>query len=890
MKEKEKKKNTGKISVPELLVPAGGKEQLRAAVANGADAVYLSGTSFNARINADNFSDSDLQEAVAFAHEHGVRVHIALNTLLRSCETEEAVSFARSCRSWGADALILQDRGLAARLREELPDIALHLSTQGTVYDSRGVREAVQAGFQRVILARELSLSEIAGICAQTDAEIEIFAHGAICISYSGQCHLSYVIGGRSGNRGTCAQPCRLPYTLMRRKNGSFDEIGGQSGKYLLSPADLCLLGHLQEIAETGVSSLKIEGRMKSPEYVAVVTGIYRRHLDLLAEGGPSRVTEKEYEQLCTVFNRGGMTDSYFYGDSGAALMSCDLPKHRGIPLGTVISCDPRKRHIVVRLSGDLSVGDGVEIRDGEKRYGNIVTYLNDRGNMQKKAQKGQTVTIGDIDGRIRPGSRIFKISDRELKKNAEQSWQKIQGRIPVDITVRIQEGEPVLLRAAAPLWRAEKNGISAVAEVRSDSAAERAVKKVLRKTDVIRQAEKTGGTPYYLNQCSVSITGSPMVPASVLNTLRRKALENLTRQRLQRMKDTETREKENEFAASYRLQECQIPPKPEDPAAKATERKEAREKEDQADRRISLYFFDTDENEKKAVMFLRTAAEEQRKKIKSEGKREEAEAELDIIIPLHRFLADPSLFLEEAKKLSPAAHIVPYLPAITKNLKSEKLERDAALLEELGRSGRIKAVMLAHAGQKSLFQEKNILCFGDESLNLSNDLSVFASLSGGLSRVMLSNELPDGDLEEIAVSVSGRSPEGAAALEILAYGRIPVMYTEHCAVGMRDDETACKSLSDSGKDGRHYYCRQGNYFLRDRKGADFPLICDCSTCRMEILSHRSFDRRTLFQRLQRNPALKRLPSARIYIYDETPEQIIRIVESLTEMQNCEFE
>ena len=224
MKEKEKKKNTGKISVPELLVPAGGKEQLRAAVANGADAVYLSGTSFNARINADNFSDSDLQEAVAFAHEHGVRVHIALNTLLRSCETEEAVSFARSCRSWGADALILQDRGLAARLREELPDIALHLSTQGTVYDSRGVREAVQAGFQRVILARELSLSEIAGICAQTDAEIEIFAHGAICISYSGQCHLSYVIGGRSGNRGTCAQPCRLPYTLMRRKNGSFDE------------------------------------------------------------------------------------------------------------------------------------------------------------------------------------------------------------------------------------------------------------------------------------------------------------------------------------------------------------------------------------------------------------------------------------------------------------------------------------------------------------------------------------------------------------------------------------------------------------------------------------------------------------------------------------------
>ena len=257
---KEKEKYSGVLSVPELLIPAGGMEQLRAAAAAGADAVYLSGTSFNARANADNFRDEDLEAAIKTAHEHGIRVHIALNTLLRTCEMEEALSFARRCRRWGADALILQDRGLTARLREEMPDIALHLSTQGTVYDADGVSEAVKAGFQRVILSRELSLEEIAAVCRQTDAEIEIFVHGAVCISYSGQCHMSYAIGGRSGNRGTCAQPCRLPYALMRQSGSLCEEIPRTDGKYLLSPADMCLLGHLKEIAEAGVGFFENRG------------------------------------------------------------------------------------------------------------------------------------------------------------------------------------------------------------------------------------------------------------------------------------------------------------------------------------------------------------------------------------------------------------------------------------------------------------------------------------------------------------------------------------------------------------------------------------------------------------------------------------------------------
>ena len=255
-------KRTDSKKIPELLIPAGGPMQLQAAVANGADAVYLSGSSFNARINADNFTDDSLKDAVCFAHEHGVRVHVTLNTLLRENEFSEAVSFANRCAQYGADALIVQDRALAAELRKQMPDMPLHLSTQGTVYDAAGVEEAHRAGFQRVILSRELSIEEIRRICRACEAEIEIFVHGAICIAYSGQCHMSYVIGGRSGNRGTCAQPCRLPYTLCK---GGIPQ-DSQNGRHLLSPSDMCLADHLGEIAEAGVTSLKIEGRKKSPE------------------------------------------------------------------------------------------------------------------------------------------------------------------------------------------------------------------------------------------------------------------------------------------------------------------------------------------------------------------------------------------------------------------------------------------------------------------------------------------------------------------------------------------------------------------------------------------------------------------------------------------------
>ncbi|MBQ1471051.1 MAG: U32 family peptidase, partial [Eubacterium sp.] len=315
----------------ELLAPAGGIQQLIAAVENGADAVYLGGRMFNARMKASNFDDDAMQQAIDYAHLHGVDVHVTLNTLLRDDELPEALEYASFLYQAGVDALIVQDLGLAHLLSQFMPELPLHFSTQGTTYDLRGVEAASRLGFSRVVLARELSMEEIRPICAGTETEIEVFVHGALCVCYSGQCQLSRFFGGRSGNRGVCAQPCRLPYET-KTKAGQLVN----TARYPLSPRDQCLIEHLGELIEAGVTSLKIEGRMKSPEYVGTVVAIYRKYLDEYYRHGTYRVGHEDRMALAQIFNRGGFTDGYLQGEDGMALMSGDIPKHQGILIGKV--------------------------------------------------------------------------------------------------------------------------------------------------------------------------------------------------------------------------------------------------------------------------------------------------------------------------------------------------------------------------------------------------------------------------------------------------------------------------------------------------------------------------------------------------------------------------
>ena len=294
----------------ELLSPAGNYRALTAAVQSGADAVYIGGPGFNARQSADNFTIEDIKKCADYCHLYGVDLHVAVNTLIKERELDELAEYARELNRANVDALIVQDLGAARLIKNICPDMTLHASTQMTVTSVEGVKYLEKQGFSRVVLARELTKSEIENIVKNTNAEIEVFVHGALCMCYSGQCLMSSIIGGRSANRGRCAQPCRLPYELSDSKN-----------IYALSPKDLALVNELSELKRIGVKSLKIEGRLKRAEYVSAVTGIYRKYLDC---GG--KITDADMTELKNAFSRSGFTDGYFKDKTGAGMMSHKTP------------------------------------------------------------------------------------------------------------------------------------------------------------------------------------------------------------------------------------------------------------------------------------------------------------------------------------------------------------------------------------------------------------------------------------------------------------------------------------------------------------------------------------------------------------------------------------
>lgn len=300
---------------PELLCPAGSWESMIAAVQNGADAVYLGGKAFSARAGASNFDDEQMRQAVDYCHLRGVRVYVTINTLIKQREMHNTLEFACFLYEIGVDALIIQDLGLARALAILMPDMPLHASTQMTVCDIQGVRALENMGFERIVLARELSANQIDKIKNETHAQLEVFVHGALCYCYSGQCLFSSILGGRSGNRGRCAQPCRLPYELIDSSNSVIKQ------GHLLSPKDLCLIEELPALSKIGVHSLKIEGRLKRAEYVAVVTQMYRKYID-----NQTPVRREDINTLMNAFNRSGFTKAYFSGQIGESMMSYKTP------------------------------------------------------------------------------------------------------------------------------------------------------------------------------------------------------------------------------------------------------------------------------------------------------------------------------------------------------------------------------------------------------------------------------------------------------------------------------------------------------------------------------------------------------------------------------------
>lgn len=507
----------------ELLAPAGNWDAFLAAMKNGADAVYLGGKSYSARQSADNFDLEHLEEAVNYAHLRNRKVYVTVNTLIDNGEFSGALDYLYELQQRQVDAVIVQDIGLATASRQVLPGLRLHASTQMTVHNADGVAFCREQGIKRVVLARELSRTDIKLIHEQVeDAELEVFVHGALCYSYSGQCLFSSMVGGRSGNRGRCAQPCRLAYELVNHSGQRKIDPAAQ-GKHLLSPADLCLIDYLPELRESGVNSLKIEGRMKRAEYVAVVCRAYREALDLL-EDNARRPAPELKEKLLKIFNRRFST-GYFL-DSKNDFLSTRRPNNRGVFTGRIVEQSPDLL-TTIKLSDRVQQGDGLVVWVGRAK--NPVVILNDFyiGNQQVNTAKANELITVPLDERVYPGDRVFKTHDEQLLAEAQQSIQEEEAhKLVVDAQVSMQLGQPLHL-----VLQDDQGNRS---EAQTENVAQEARKYALTEEVLRDKLGRLGNTHFVLRDLTINGADNLMIPFSDLNEVRRQAIDELITRRLQ--------------------------------------------------------------------------------------------------------------------------------------------------------------------------------------------------------------------------------------------------------------------------------------------------------------------------------------------------------------------
>jgi len=507
----------------ELLAPAGNWEAFLAAMKNGADAVYLGGKSYSARQSAENFDLEQIKTAADYAHLRDKKVYVTVNTLIDNAEMAGLLDYLYELQQRNVDAVIVQDIGLITVCRQVLPQMRLHASTQMTVHNPDGAAYLKNLGLKRIVLARELCQADIQTIHdRQPKVELEVFGHGALCFAYSGQCLFSSMVGGRSGNRGRCAQPCRLPYEL-NSQSGKFNLDPGQRGKHLLSPADLCLIEHLAELKEAGVGSLKIEGRMKRPEYVAVVTRAYREALDLMEKAGQRPAPETK-EKLLKIFNR-SFSSGYFLGPQ-EGFLSTRRPNNRGVYIGRVLEQNADLT-TQIKLSDRVQSGDGLVVWVGKGK--NPVILLKELfidNQAVQQAAAGATITL-KMEERVFPGDRVFKTHDEALITEAQQSIQEEEAhKIVVDGEVNLALGQPLQLI----LIDDKANRV----EAETDNIAQTANKYPLNEEVLRDKLGRLGNTPFILRDLKIKGDENLMLPFSDMNDVRRKATDLLLEKRLQ--------------------------------------------------------------------------------------------------------------------------------------------------------------------------------------------------------------------------------------------------------------------------------------------------------------------------------------------------------------------
>jgi U32 family peptidase len=507
--------------IPELLAPAGSLEAVRAAVANGANAVYLGASRFNARDDGAQLSLEDLTKACAVAHQRGVRVYLTFNVLLKTHELTDALEYLGECLDAGIDAAIVQDLGAVRLIRAAYPQLEVHGSTQMTVHDPAAARVMHDLGVERVVLARENTLADIRAIREQVPAiGLETFVHGALCISYSGQCFMSGMISERSANRGSCAQSCRKDYVLTDNATGAELDRG-----YLISAKDLAAHDHLAEIAQAGVGCLKVEGRKKKPEYVATVTERYRHWLDQMREGIFTPPPTDEVEPLVQIFSRGN-TGGMYGGRAGREYITRTQPDNRGVTLGVVVSRDGYE--LVVDVRSPLADGDGLgfeaPVEGASASVGSTVTGVQTLYERQGVYRQRLTARV-----KVEAGWRVVRTHDATLGSSARASFDDVQvpertGLVALDMRCFGQAGGPLKLVVS--------DGTHTIT-VRSDVPLAAATKRSLDMTQLREQLGRLGGTAFVLGAVHTDgLSDGCFLPVSVLNRMRQDVVTQLQERR----------------------------------------------------------------------------------------------------------------------------------------------------------------------------------------------------------------------------------------------------------------------------------------------------------------------------------------------------------------------
>ena len=813
----------------ELLSPVGDFECLKAAVQNGADSVYFGSDAFSARAFAHNFTLDNLKEAIHYAKIRGVKTNLTLNTLIKDSEFEQALELAKNAYEYGIDAIIVQDLGLANKLIKLFPDLPIHGSTQMTVHNLNGALELQKLGFKRVVLARELSINEIDYICKNTDIEIECFAHGALCISYSGQCLFSSMLGGRSGNRGKCAQPCRLPYELYENNKKI------NSG-HLLSTRDLCSLDYIPSFIQSGVKCLKVEGRMKSPEYVAVVTRIYRKYIDFALSDEPYIVDDKDRKELMQVFNRGMSSSGHLDNEPNKNLVFKEKPNNMGLFLGKVQKYQKNKGLITVKLKETINIGDTIALENEQGTY--TISELMENNKNITKTKIGQVVTIGRMKGNISLNDKIYKISSKELSLSAKESYKKENIKIPLNCKIIIKKGVPISIHITpANSIKLYKN-LNIKYELLEQPID--AKNRPLEKETVINQISKTSNTPYEFKKITVELDDNVFIPKlSTLNELRRVALEQVQDFAIANCSRNFS-DKINTCNNSFKLKDDVL----------ASMRNYVKSD-------VNLNKIQTP---KISVLLNQLNLDFDYSKLSNNIE--------DIYIPLKFFTIKK--YDNILKTLSKICNIYVYMPTIIKGNYRNLFYANA---ESSVKNYDIKGFVISNICNIKLLNElftdldKYFKLVANYTFNVFNSNTVLSLKDLGISRFTISPELDKIAVDELC-------DYNYLEKELIVYGRIPLINMNYCLLGETDKcYPTCSARCQS----------KNTYYLKDRLNMDFPIIPD----NIQTVT-------TLYNSKITSicPSDFSINSARIDILDESIDkinEIVQIVKSGNRLEGKEF-